>query len=187
MSNDDDEKYEQTDAEIRAYVSGVVTFARHWIDAALTEWDMAMLTATPEFRLSHAQNWVRSAIEVGEILPEERDEVFAAMVEAKVEHRHWPSFARANYHYYRERFGDVRDHLSFGTRPRLVDLDHEVVVLVDGRVAAREDVSAPSSIGRVVEAPIGAFATMTLRFLPPEFFLVDGIVFTADQPQRPEG
>lgn len=183
----DDEQYEQTDAEIDAQVEGVATFGLGWLTAILTEfrWDLAMQTATPELRRGHAEGWVLGALQTGEISLGERDEVLTALSAPDVDHRWWDRFALANHRYYTRRFGDVRDNLAVGSRPRPIDVDHELVGIVDYRTVEQHGVEGRGGRGVFLTEAVPPFVWLTLRHYP-EGFLVAGIDFIEDHPQPPK-
>lgn len=122
---------QQTPEEIAAQASddGPMPTLTAWLQAVrrVRVWGIALGLMTPELRLTCARAFVRATEELGNPTEEGAAEALAAGDRA---HPAYESFCASWQRLMDLGFAGWPERLAFGSRPRLVDLDHEILVVV---------------------------------------------------------
>lgn len=136
----------------QAGAGSVGQFVLAWLNTILEErdWATAMRHSTPELRLARAQAWVFKAQSTGEVAGFSVHRVADELAAANEEHPLWSTFADAELRGFDQAWGDVREHLAIGTRPRPLDPDHEVVVVADYRTVPSQELDHGGFEGKLV-------------------------------------
>lgn len=113
---------------------GPVAFTYWWLHSVIVQRDYlaAWQRCTFEFRLARAQAWIYNNATWPDIAERQRDELAAELVAAETLDLMWAAFARTELDQMHEAWSSyAAGGWGAATRPRPIDLDHEVVLLLD--------------------------------------------------------
>lgn len=131
---------DQVPAEVAAQASpqGPLPTLEAWLDAVRVDrrWDSAMALMTPELRLTCAQAFIHDAAAVGCSI---ESAAAAALAGCDYSDPAFEDFSNAWQYAMDKSFQGWPQAVGFGSQPRPVDLDHEVII-----AWPYEDVAGPS-------------------------------------------
>lgn len=159
----------QTPEEMAAHLGdeGPAPVAEAWL-AAIYErgsWELALSLCTEHLRRRVAEDFVDDASPLG---GQSLADAVAALSRIDRSHPLWPSLSSTWLGW----FGNIHDgtvnDLAFGSRPRPVDIDHEIVVVVDYRSvdAPVEDLGAVGPGKRPTPGTVPTLIEITLVRAP---------------------
>lgn len=170
-----DDQQTPEEAEAQAGDGSVGQFVMLWVSAILDSgaWALAMATSTPELRLARAQAWVMNAQRTGQADGFDRDALAASLAAVDESHALWSDYAAAEVQGFREVWGDVGNHLAVGSRPRPLDPDHELVLVVDYRTVPNDEQAHGDHVAKVVDSPteIAAFPFVVRHYEGGRFLI----------------
>ena len=170
-----DDQQTPEEAEAQAGDGSVGQFVMLWVSAILDSgaWALAMATSTPELRLARAQAWVMNAQRTGQADGFDRDALAASLAAVDESHALWSDYAAAEVQGFREVWGDVGNHLAVGSRPRPLDPDHELVLVVDYRTVPNDEQAHGEHVAKVVDSPteVAAFPFVVRHYEGGRFLI----------------
>lgn len=124
--------------------TGPVEAARQWLTLVLAEADYegAWTLTDPVLRLARAQAWIYNNHRHEDVASEDRDGLAVALAQSPSTHPLWISFAQTELQQMNRAWAAYSlDRLGAWSRPRPMDLDHEVVIF------------SPSDVSNLVTEP----------------------------------